>query len=519
MERNRAGGYVFKADDWTRLERFLVLGTEGGTYYASERELTLENSRIVERCLVEDGPRTVKTIVDISVAGRPLKQDATIFALALACSVKHGDSRDTVDPNDPLRLTRELALREAPKVLRTGSHMLRFLQYCRYTRGWGSGLRGLVNRWYNEADSAERTVFQCVKYQQRNGWSHRDALRLGHPRPRNDEFNSALKFIVGKDESDGKNVPGIARDALSLKLLVDSPERAAKIISESKLPREVVPTELLNSVEVWEALLESMPITAMIRNLGKMSAVGLLTSSSEATRHVFKSLGDEDLLKRGRVHPLSVFMALRTYQSGHGVRGKLSWKTVSKIVDALDEAFYSTMRYVEPLGKRVLYAADNSGSMTGGSCSGSDMLTPAEASVALAMVYQSVESELTLAKFATRCSTLNISKRQRVDDAVRKLGGVGEGTDCAMPLKWASSENVDVDVVIEFTDGQSWHGDIHVSQELEKYRNRVGHDVKLAVIYATPSEGKLTSDYDKSSLTVSGFDSTVPEAIREFSSN
>jgi len=37
---NSAGGYAFPVDDWTRLDRFLILGSEGGSYYAGERELT-----------------------------------------------------------------------------------------------------------------------------------------------------------------------------------------------------------------------------------------------------------------------------------------------------------------------------------------------------------------------------------------------------------------------------------------------------------------------------------------------
>ena len=29
--RNSAGGYSWEVDDWTRLDRFLILGAEGGT--------------------------------------------------------------------------------------------------------------------------------------------------------------------------------------------------------------------------------------------------------------------------------------------------------------------------------------------------------------------------------------------------------------------------------------------------------------------------------------------------------
>jgi len=40
---NPAGGYAWQVDDWTRLDRFLILGAEGGTYYIGERDLVNQN--------------------------------------------------------------------------------------------------------------------------------------------------------------------------------------------------------------------------------------------------------------------------------------------------------------------------------------------------------------------------------------------------------------------------------------------------------------------------------------------
>ncbi|MDE3074732.1 MAG: hypothetical protein KGJ86_04835, partial [Chloroflexota bacterium] len=70
---NSAGGFAWAVDDWTRLDRFLVLGSEGGTYYIAERQLTRENAQAVERCLAADGPRVVNRSVEISEAGRAPK--------------------------------------------------------------------------------------------------------------------------------------------------------------------------------------------------------------------------------------------------------------------------------------------------------------------------------------------------------------------------------------------------------------------------------------------------------------
>ncbi len=92
---NSAGGYAWQLDPWQRLMRFLVLGTEGGTYYISEQSLTRDNAANALRCLAEDGERFVRTVVDVSENGRAYKNDPAIFALALAsCSERRRDAPD-----------------------------------------------------------------------------------------------------------------------------------------------------------------------------------------------------------------------------------------------------------------------------------------------------------------------------------------------------------------------------------------------------------------------------------------
>ena len=66
--RTHEGGIAFVADQWSRLQRFLILGSEG-SYYAGPRELTVENLGCVRLCLDADGSRTVETIATVSESG------------------------------------------------------------------------------------------------------------------------------------------------------------------------------------------------------------------------------------------------------------------------------------------------------------------------------------------------------------------------------------------------------------------------------------------------------------------
>src|SRR5262249_34635023 len=155
------------------------------TFYASERKITRENAEAVVRCIKGDGVRVVDRITEISVQGRAYKNDAALFALALCFA--EGD------------LAAKHAARAAlPKIARIGTHLFTFLEYIDDSsaapkhpmRGWGPALKKAVQDWYS-SKSPEDLAYQLVKYQQRGGWSHRDALRLAKPRQA-DEAHSAL---------------------------------------------------------------------------------------------------------------------------------------------------------------------------------------------------------------------------------------------------------------------------------------------------------------------------------------
>ncbi len=166
---NTAGGYAWSVDDWTRLDRFLVLGSEGGTYYIHPQELTRQNAEAVIRCIEADGRRVVQRVITISEAGRAPKNDPALFVLAMCAGL--GDVQ-----------TRKAALDALPRVARIGTHLFHFLEFVEGFRGWGRGLRHGVARWYTGM-AAERLAYQAVKYQQRDGWGHRDGMPCAWPIP------------------------------------------------------------------------------------------------------------------------------------------------------------------------------------------------------------------------------------------------------------------------------------------------------------------------------------------------
>lgn len=184
MIKNSTEGFVFKLDKWKRFERFLILGTEGGTYYAKEKKLTIENAKVVLECIKEDGYRTIQLILLISTKGTALRNSPAIFALSLAAT--HGDA-----------ITKSHAYRAIIQVCRTGTHLFEFVQSVQDLRGWSRGLRRGVANWYL-SKPVDKLAYQLIKYRQRNGWTHRDVLRLSHPKTKVVEQNDVLGWSVGK---------------------------------------------------------------------------------------------------------------------------------------------------------------------------------------------------------------------------------------------------------------------------------------------------------------------------------
>jgi len=442
---NSAGGFAWAVDRWTRLDRFLILGSEGGTFYVGERELTHENAKSAIECVAEDGVRVVRRVVEVSQSGRAPKNDPALFVLALAAG--WGDEA-----------TRAAAFAALPAVARTGTHLFHWLQYVKAFRGWGRGVRNAVGQWYTAKSPAD-LVYQLLKYQSRDGWSHRDALRLAHPKPPSAAHDLLFRFVVkgweGVTELDGADALALrAGDVIARIEAVQAirsmkPREAASVIRIYKLTREMLPTELLAHAEVWDALLDCMPLGALVRNLGVMSKVGLLVPGSTAVDTVVARLGDREALRRARIHPVALLTALRTYARGQSMRGRNGWIPVSQVVDALDGAFYLAFENVPSTGGRIMLALDVSGSMVA-PVHGLPFISCREASAAMALVTAAREPNHRFVAFTLGCNPskwrqeygsqfdtgltpLAISPRQRLDDVVRATSA------CSASWRWRAS--------------------------------------------------------------------------------
>lgn len=394
-------------------------------------------------------------------------------------------------------------------------------------------MRGAVADWYTAKD-AKALAHQVTKYQQRNGWSHRDLLRLSHPKASgnlNDVLHWAVKGWPGIGDEPHPDLALLPIWAMERAKRATSKTEVVDLIRKYELPRECIPTQWLNELEVWDALLERMPLTAMVRNLATMTRIGLLAPLSNGTSRVIAELANVERIRKSRLHPVAILAALLTYRSGRGVRGDSTWSPVSQIVDALDGAFYSAFGNIEPTGKRWLLALDVSGSMGSGTIAGVPGLSPRVGSCAMAMVTAAIENHHLVAftngghgarpsmhhGFQSGLTPLSISPRQRLDDVCSQTAALPMGgTDCALPMLYAAERKIPADVFVIYTDSETWHGSIHPSQALQAYRERMGIPAKLIVVGMVSNGFTLADPNDGGMMDVVGFDTSAPAVMSDF---
>lgn len=509
QEKNNAGGFVYTIDDWARLDRFLVLGSDAPTYYQSAVKLTRENAACVDRCYALDAERTVARIVEVSEAGRAPKNDPAIFALALGAA--HADVK-----------VRQLALAAMPRVCRIGTHLFQFVTAVRALgRGWGRSLKRAVARWYDDKP-VDAVAFQAVKYRSREGYSHDRLLHTAHPGKRAEPERVALyRWICGKD-FDADKLPGVVGAHLAA-LATDTDKRTRlALVRHYRLPWEALPTEANADPATWLAMLPHLGLTALIRNLGNMTRIGAIKPLSDAEKIVAEALGDENALRKSRVHPLTILQAMAVYASGQGMRGAGSWTPSRPVLDALDVAFYKAFANVTPASKRHLIALDVSGSM--GSPLNGSALTCREGAAALALVTMAVEPVTHIVGFSAGLpgawdglSPLPISPKQRLTDVVTSITGIPfGGTDCALPMLYAIEKGLEVDAFVVLTDNETWAGNVHPTQALRDYRKKSGIAAKLVVTGMTATKFSIADPNDAGMLDVVGFDTAAPAVMADF---
>lgn len=519
--KNTAGGFVFQVSDQSRLELFLILGVDGGTYSVSEVLHAKTNVKFLNEMIERDEAGVLKTIVDISVNGRAYKQSPALFALASI--IVNGKNKQAVKA-------------VFNQVVRTGTHLYETVNYLNSMGGWGRAKREIVSSWFDR--DADKLAYQVVKYRSRkfgdNTWTMQDVMRKAHPQNVN---TSVADFVLGKPHAaiDDLRVIegfGVLQKAKSADEVLDT------LDTHTMLSWEMIPTQFLKDVRIWKMLFANGQLRgqALVRNITRLARYGAFKDMMFAAQYA-AALTDQKMIEQTRLHPINFLNAVVVYTEGQMKRTKdrygfdreervRDWDVESVILDALNEGFHQSFKSIEPAGKRTMLAIDVSHSMSA-KANGLD-LSCAQVSAAMAMTIARTEPAHIIRGFTSNThdwsgrnsglTDLGISARTDLATAMRRVERNNwGGTDCSLPITWAMEQNVAVDTFVVITDNDTWAGDIHPFEALKEYRRKTGIDARMAVLGVQATDFTIADPSDAGMLDFCGFDSNAPRVLADFS--
>lgn len=523
QQRNHAGGYTFVVDDMTRLRRFLATGVEGGTYYVGQKDLTADAGNLVINLIASGrGADVLATVVDMSTRGATVKQEPLMLTMAALAGAE--------DPE-----VRTAALAALPEVARTASHLFLFASYVENFRGWGKGLRKAVAGWYANKDT-DTLAYQIAKYPTRSGFGHRDLMLLAHlgsEQSKSVTTDPARKALYGHAAGDDDiNIADLPFTTVQCALLRESAsveDTLAAIVDSPRVSWEMVNPEHLGDQRVWQALLDGghVPLTALLRNLGRLTANGTLDpfGQDDRTARVIGRLRDPESLAKARVHPMSVLLAAATYKAGRGLRGSTEWHPIPNIEKALDAGFMAAIPGITPEPSvKVMLGCDVSGSMDGGSVAGLP-LVPRDAAMALGMALAAqFPSNMGVAFTGSGgwsgdnfLTPINLDPERRLVDLIAEARALSFGrTDCSLPILYAMERGLHVDAFVVLTDNETWAGRIHPHQTLRQYRERTGIPARMVTVSLVYNQSTIADPKDPLMLDAVGLDSNSVSLVGDF---
>ena len=512
--KNNAGGYVFEVSPKSRLERFLIIGTDGGTYYTSETTLTRDNVSFVTKLIQEDEALVLSTVLDVSTNGRAYRNSPALFTIALLL----------VDGKNKSATAAAL-----PKVARTATMLFELVQYIENLGGWGRAKKNAVASWY-ETKAIDDLAYQLVKYRQRNGWTHRDVMRLSHPKGVD---SNLVNFALGKEYG---TVPEIITGFNAVQA-TETSARAVEVLKQyTNLPWETIPTQHLKDLKVWKTLFYNGQLNgqALLRNITRLARLNAFTDL-KFTKDYCDKLTDAAMIEKTRLHPIQYLNAIVVHTNGQTdrkgyYRRTKDWDSSPMILDALQKGFYQAFKSVVPAGKRTFLALDVSSSMN--SPAPGTELSCAQVAGAVAMTIARTEPMYCIAGFTsnghngwynhrsgnTQLTQLNINASTNLNAAFAEVQKNNFGsTDCSLPILSALESKMEIDTFVVLTDNETYAGSIHPFQALKKYRKEMGIDAKLAVFGVSATNFSIADPSDLGMMDFVGFDSNAPKVLADFS--
>lgn len=499
---NEAGGRAYTLKSRAALAQLAATGTLNQTFYQNAQ---VQLDHILNLALEVDPEFVAKTAIYARQTAH--MKDTPVVLLALLSE-----------------LDADLFKRIFPLIIDNGKQLRNFVQIMRSgmigRKSLGSLPKRMVNEWILSA-SAQQLIAANVG----SSPSLADVLKMTHPKPKTAEQDAFFAYVLGK-EYQLAQLPAQVQALEQFRLGVNT-----------ELPK--VPMQLLTHLNLnqqqWAEIARNGSWQMLRMNLNTFLRHDVFKIKG-MTKIIADKLMDEQSILKSRVFPYQLMM---TWSA-------LDQEMPHEIANALKFAMQCSISNVPKLHGNVVIAIDVSGSMsssiTGYRQGATSQLRCVDVAALFASAFKYVNPNIRLMAFDTQVRHLsnltrvqeylkrkNLMKQQNLEIDIfalaKKFASMcGGGTDCSKPLELLVKEKAKVDMVIYFSDNESWAdqiprahrqtGMMHYWKQLKQHNP----DAKLVCVDLQPYATTQLPEH-KDVMNIGGFSDTVFTLIESFANN
>jgi len=432
------------------LVNVLMIGTTANTFYVSGWQLAEEMIQVLQKYL-----------------------DTKFLAKAIIYAREQGYRREPPVVGEVVLSTKDLNLfrQTIHRVCKTPTDWQKFIDVCR------SGMirKGLGRALKEEIVSAiaNMSVYHAMKYPK----AVEDMINIARP---HESVNPAvIRYIKRKDHTGDEQL-----EALWKLKHTSNEDEIVRIIEEGRLPYEVVTGSVTKiTPRIWEALLYQAPYMNLLRNLNNFARYEVFNHHDNVEYAVRKLINNE-AIRQAKVLPFRFYVAHRMLRREYFDN---SWH-YEQIAGALEKALETSVINVPELDGNVCIAPDVSGSM-GSRVMGEYSVLQCYDIVGIftAMMIKKCKKVPVVLPFDSKVRLDVVEKLMQKETIMEmaKCFGAWGATSMSAPVEYLINENIDVDVIISFTDNEEWVGRGFIDAFMD-YRRRVNPECKAYLVTLLP---------------------------------
>lgn len=436
LRYNEAGGQAIALDSHQALAQLAATGTLNQTFYQTAQQQLDQVIALAQQVTPEFIAKTV-----VYARQNTHMKDMPVLLLAILSQRDH-------------------VLFEAvfPLVIDHGKQLRNFVQIIRSgvigRKSLGNLPKRMINQWLIQA-----TENQLLSASIGNKPSLTDVLKMTHPKPKDKSQEAFFAYILDKEY-----------DFALLPERVQTLEQCRQGLTQNipDVPMQLL-TSLSLSTEQWAEIAKNGGWQMLRMNLNTFARHGVFEVAG-MTEIIAGKLQDQQMIAKSRVLPYQLMT---------------TWAALDKAVPkAIQQALQYAMQYalnnVPRLTGRVVVAVDVSGSMsssiTGYRKGATSKLRCVDVAALFACALKQVNPEIEIMPFDTAVHRLNMFldkiknalsyEQPSIFELAKQFSDMcGGGTDCSQPLKLLNRKQADVDLVVYFSDNESWADQIHTRHQ------------------------------------------------------